>query len=59
MESNTRAELNVELGKLRQQHFVAIYKATFGGFTQEEEAAHEERVKSMESLVQKLRALDQ
>jgi hypothetical protein len=47
MESNTRAELNVELGKLRQQHFVAIYKATFGGFTREEEAAHEERVTRM------------
>jgi len=59
MESKTRAELNVELANLRKQHFVAFYKATFRGFTREEEAAHEERVKRMESLIQKLKAIDE
>jgi hypothetical protein len=52
-----RAALN-ELFKLREQHAASLAKALAGGFSPEEEAAHEERVKRMASLVQQLEALD-
>jgi len=58
MASKTRGELKVELAKLRKQHYDAIAKATFGGFTQQEEAAHEERITLMESLIRELEALN-
>ena len=53
-----RAALASELFKLREQHVASLAKALFGGFSPEEEAAHEERVKRMASLVQQLEALD-
>jgi hypothetical protein len=53
-----REELNTELFKLREQHAASLAKALSGGFSPEEEAAHEERVKRMASLVQQLEALD-
>jgi hypothetical protein len=59
MASKTRAELKVELAKLRKQHYEAIANATFGGFTQQQEAAHERRANHMESLIRELEALDQ
>jgi hypothetical protein len=59
MASKTRKELNFELGKLRKQHYEAIAKATFGGFTPKEEAVHLERAQVIASLVQQLEALDE
>jgi hypothetical protein len=53
-----REELNTELFKLREQHGASLAKALSGGFSSEEEVAHEERVKRMASLVQQLEALD-
>ena len=53
-----RAALESELFKLREQHGASLAKALSGGFSSEEEAAHEERVKQMASLVQQLEALD-
>jgi hypothetical protein len=53
-----REELDTELFKLREQHAASLAKALSGGFSSEEEAAHEERVKRMASLVQQLEALD-
>jgi len=53
-----RAALESELFKLREQHGASLAKALSGGFSPEEEAAHEERVKRMASLVQQLEALD-
>jgi hypothetical protein len=45
-----RAALENELFKLREQHAASLAKALSGGFSPEEEAAHEERVKRMASL---------
>ena len=53
-----RAAPESELFKLREQHGASLAKALSGGFSPEEEAAHEERVKRMASLVQQLEALD-
>jgi hypothetical protein len=53
-----RAGLESELFKLREQHAASLAKALSGGFSPEEEAAHEKRVKRMASLVQHLEALD-
>jgi hypothetical protein len=53
-----RVALESELFKLREQHGASLAKALSGGFSPEEEAAHEERVKRMASLVQQLEALD-
>ena len=53
-----RAALESELFKLREQHGASLAKALSGGFSSEEEAAHEERVKQMALLVQQLEALD-
>jgi hypothetical protein len=53
-----RAALESELFKLREQRAASLAKALSGGFSPEEEAAHEERVKRMASLVQQLEALD-
>jgi hypothetical protein len=53
-----REELNTELFNLRERHAASLAKALSGGFSSEEEAAHEERVKRMASLVQQLEALD-
>jgi hypothetical protein len=53
-----REELNTELFKLREQHAASLAKALSGGFSPEEEAAHEGRVKRMASLVQQLEAPD-
>src|SRR4029453_6464120 len=39
-----RAALESELFKVRQQHGASLAKALSGGFSPEEEAAHEERV---------------
>jgi len=58
MASKTRKELNYELAKLRKVHYEAIAKATFGGFTSKEEAAHLERAQVIASLVEQLEALD-
>ena len=41
------AELASELFKLRELHVASLARAFFGGFTPEEEAAHEERVERM------------
>ena len=59
MASKTRGELKVELAKLRKQHYDAIAKATFGGFTPKEDAAYQERAQLIGSLVQQLEALDE
>ncbi len=53
-----RATLESELFKLREQHAASLAKALSSVFSPEEEAAHEERVKRMASLVQQLEALD-
>ncbi len=53
-----RAALESGLFKLREQHAASLAKALSGGFSPEEEAAHEERVRRMASLVQQLEALD-
>jgi hypothetical protein len=53
------AELSAELFKLRTQHVAALARALFGGFTPEEEAAHEKRVERMAVLVRELQALDE
>jgi hypothetical protein len=54
-----REELNTELFKLSEQPAASLAKALFGGFTPEEEGAHEERVKRMASLVRQLDDLDE
>lgn len=54
-----QVEIVAELAKLRKQHVEALAKATFGGFTSTEEAAYQERVKRMASLVQQLEGLDE
>ena len=51
------AELASELFKLRKQHVASLARALFGGFTPEEEAAHEKRVERMAVLVRELQAL--
>jgi hypothetical protein len=53
-----RAALESELFKLREQHAASLAKALSGGFSPEEEAAHEERVRRMASLLHQLEALD-
>jgi len=53
------AELASELFKLRELHVASLARALFGGFTPEEEAAHEERVERMAVLVRELQALDE
>ena len=53
-----RAELSAELFKLRTQHVAALARALFGGYTPEEEAAHQERVERMAVLVRELQPLE-
>jgi hypothetical protein len=53
-----RAALESELFKVREQHGASLAKALSGGFSPEEEAAHEERVRRMASLLHQLEALD-
>jgi len=59
MASKTREELNAELAKLRKRHYEALVKFTFGGFTPDEEATHQESAQLIASLVQQLEALDE
>ena len=54
-----RAELSAELFRLRTQHVAALARALFGGYTPEEEAAHQERVERMAVLVRELQPLDE
>ena len=58
MASNTRKELISEVMRLRKQHYEALAKATFGGFTVDEEATHVERAKCIASLIDQLETLE-
>lgn len=51
------AELNAEILRLRKEHLNALGKATFCGFTPEEEDADQERVQQLASLLRRLEAL--
>jgi len=59
MASNTRKELISEIMRLRKQHYEALAKATFRGFTVDEEATHVERAKQIASLIDQLETFDE
>jgi hypothetical protein len=45
--------------RLRKQHYEALVKATFGGFTDDEEARHVERAERISSLIDQLETLEE
>jgi len=53
-----RAELVSKIGQLRKQQLVSLAKNTFGGWTPEEEAAHDNYTSRLALLVLELDALD-
>ena len=54
-----RAKLVAEITELRGLQRDSIVTATFGGWTREQEAAHDERADRLERLMRELEALDQ
>ena len=53
-----RVELVTEIAKLRNQQMESIAKGTFGAWTAEEEAEHEDRGQRLGLLVMELETLD-
>ena len=53
-----RAKLTVEIAELRRLQTESIVTATFGGWTSEEVAAHDERSERLRRLMYELEALD-
>jgi hypothetical protein len=58
MAPHTRAELVVEIVKLRKEQLDSAGKALFGCWTREEEAEHQERADHLARLVRELDILD-
>ena len=53
-----RADLTAEITQLRKQQLESLAKGTFGGWTPEEEVAHEKCTNRLALLVLELDALD-
>ena len=58
MVPNKRLELMAEIAELRTEQLASDLKATFGGWSQEEEAAHHKRADRIALLCGQLARLD-
>ena len=54
-----RAKLVAEITELRKQQMESMIKATFGGWTRDQMAAHDERAERLRRLTRELEALDE
>jgi len=59
MAPHTRAELVAEIVQLQTQQVDDLAEAVFGGWTREQEAAHQKRADRLEVLIRELIAFDE